>query len=64
MGGWTFVRDYIEDIMAETGMQQQRLVYAGRDAAASPATGTLSRHNREQNHLVAAALDLPSQSKK
>ena len=63
MGGWTFVRDYIEDIMAETGMQQQRLVYAGRDAAASPATGTLSRHNREQNHLVAAALDLPSQSK-
>ena len=64
MGGWTFVRDYIEDIMAETGMQQQRLVYAGRDAAASPATGTLSRHNREQNDLVAAALDLPSHSKK
>jgi 2-oxoglutarate dehydrogenase E1 component len=63
MGGWTFVRDYIEDIMAETGMQQQRLVYAGRAAAASPATGTLSRHNREQNDLVAAALDLPSQSK-
>jgi len=63
MGGWTFVRDYIEGIMAETGMQQQRLVYAGRDAAASPATGTLSRHNREQNDLVAAALDLPSQSK-
>jgi len=63
MGGWTFVRDYIEDIMAETGMQQQRLVYAGRDAAASPATGTLSRHNREQNDLVAAALDLPSLSK-
>ena len=63
MGGWTFVRDYIEDIMAETGMQQQRLVYAGRDAAASPATGTLSRHNREQNDLVAAALGLPTQSK-
>ena len=63
MGGWTFVRDYIEDIMAETGMQQQRLVYAGRDAAASPATGTLSRHNREQNNLVEAAIDLPSQSK-
>ena len=63
MGGWTFVRDYIEDIMAENGMQQQRLVYAGRGAAASPATGTLSRHNREQNDLVAVALDLPTQSK-
>ena len=58
------MRDYIEDIMAETGMQQQRLVYAGRDAAASPATGTLSRHNRQQNDLVATALDLPSQLKK
>ena len=58
MGGWTFVRDFIEDIMAEAGMKQQRLVYAGRVAAASPATGTLSRHNREQNALVEAALGL------
>ena len=58
MGGWTFVRDFIEDIMAEAGMKQQRLAYAGRVAAASPATGTLSRHNREQNALVEAALGL------
>jgi len=63
MGGWTFVRDFIEDIMAEVGMTQQRLAYAGRAAAASPATGTLSRHNREQNDLVEAALDLPTKSK-
>ncbi|MGA0951557.1 MAG: 2-oxoglutarate dehydrogenase E1 component [Candidatus Puniceispirillaceae bacterium] len=63
MGGWTFVRDFIEDIMAEIGMTQQRLAYAGRAAAASPATGTLSRHNREQNDLVEAALDLPTKSK-
>jgi len=63
MGGWTFVRDFIEDIMVEIGMTQQRLAYAGRAAAASPATGTLSRHNREQNDLVEAALDLPTKSK-
>ena len=25
MGGWTFVRDFIEGIMAEVGMKQQRL---------------------------------------
>ena len=63
MGGWTFVRDFIEDIMAEIGMTQQRLAYAGRAAAASPATGTLSRHNREQKDLVEAALNLPATSK-
>jgi 2-oxoglutarate dehydrogenase E1 component len=63
MGGWTFVRDFIEDIMAEVGMTQQRLAYAGRAAAASPAAGTLSRHNREQNDLVEAALDLSANKK-
>jgi 2-oxoglutarate dehydrogenase E1 component len=63
MGGWTFVRDFIEDIMQEVGMTQQRLAYAGRAAAASPATGTLSRHNREQNDLVQAALDLSANKK-
>ena len=56
MGGWTFVRDYIEDAMQEAGVIQQRLDYAGRSAAASPATGSLSRHNREQSDLVAEAL--------
>ena len=60
MGGWTFVRDFIEDAMQAAGARQERLIYAGRDAAASPATGTLARHNREQNALVAAALNLPN----
>ncbi|HCV89081.1 MAG TPA: 2-oxoglutarate dehydrogenase E1 component, partial [Alphaproteobacteria bacterium] len=56
MGGWSFVRDFIEEAMAEAGTSQTRLAYAGRDAAASPATGSLARHNREQAALVAAAL--------
>ena len=56
MGGWTFIRDFIEDVMQEIGMRQQRLIYAGRAAAASPATGSLMRHNREQNDLVIEAL--------
>jgi 2-oxoglutarate dehydrogenase E1 component len=58
MGSWFLVRDFIETIMSENGVKQQRLVYAGRDAAASPATGSLARHNREQQALVAAALGL------
>ena len=56
MGSWTFVRDFIEESMQEAGVKQARLTYAGRDAAASPATGSLARHNREQAALVAAAL--------
>ena len=58
MGGWTFVRDFIEEAMEAAGAGQQRLIYAGRDAAASPATGTLGRHKREQARLVADALGL------
>ena len=58
MGSWTFVRDFIEDTMAEAGCKQERLAYAGRAAAASPATGSLSRHNREQAALVNEALGL------
>ncbi|MEX0503334.1 2-oxoglutarate dehydrogenase E1 component [Alphaproteobacteria bacterium LSUCC0719] len=58
MGSWTFVRDFIEEAMQAAGAKQQRLIYAGRDAAASPATGTLGRHKREQAHLVEDALGL------
>ena len=56
MGSWTFIRDFIEEVMQEIGVRQQRLNYAGRVAAASPATGSLVRHNREQDALVIEAL--------
>ncbi|MFL2842252.1 MAG: 2-oxoglutarate dehydrogenase E1 component [Candidatus Puniceispirillaceae bacterium] len=56
MGGWTFVRDFIEGAMQAAGMQQSRLKYAGRAAAASPATGSFARHAKEQKQLVAEAL--------
>ncbi|MEC8091461.1 MAG: 2-oxoglutarate dehydrogenase E1 component, partial [Pseudomonadota bacterium] len=58
MGSWTFARDFIEEAMAAAGCKQERLAYAGRVAAASPATGSLSRHNREQAALVSEALGL------
>ena len=56
MGGWTFVRDFIEGAMQAAGMQQSRLKYAGRPTAASPATGSFARHVKEQKQLVAEAL--------
>ena len=63
MGGWTSVRDAIEDAMTEIGTKQKRLDYAGRAAAASPATGSFARHNKEQQALVAAALGLDNEEK-
>ena len=56
MGSWAFVRDYLEAAMAKAGMAEARPIYAGRPAAASPATGSMARHQREQAALVDAAL--------
>ncbi len=52
MGGWTFVRDRLEALVPE-GI---RLRYAGRVAAASPATGSMRIHKREQRGLAEQAL--------
>jgi multifunctional 2-oxoglutarate metabolism enzyme len=52
MGGWTFVRDRLQDLLGETA----ELRYVGRSASASPATGSYSIHQREQAQLVAEAL--------
>ena len=58
MGAWHFVRDDIEASMALAKMGKDRPTYAGRDAAASPATGSASRHAREQNALCQDALGI------
>jgi 2-oxoglutarate dehydrogenase E1 component len=54
MGGWSFVAPRLEEL---TG---HRFQYVGRDASASPATGSNAVHNREQEELVEAALGSPS----
>jgi len=64
MGSWTFARDFIEDAMQQADCRQSRLIYAGRPAAASPAAGTLARHNREQSALVDEALGIVASGKK
>lgn len=55
-GYWFFVEPYIEACMVEAGIKPQRPRYAGRAAAASPATGLMKRHQAEQGALVADAL--------
>jgi 2-oxoglutarate dehydrogenase E1 component len=56
MGAWTFVAPRIEAVLEQTGMGQDRPTYAGRPAAASPASGLHAQHVREQSSLVEAAL--------
>jgi len=56
MGAWTFVSNFIEEVVAEMGFSQPELRYSGRPAAASPATGIAEHHVREQRALIDDAL--------
>jgi len=55
-GAWFFVEPFIEQALQEAGKAPMRARYAGRKAAASPATGLAKRHVAEQAALVADAL--------
>lgn len=60
MGAWSFVDRRIEAVLGAIGHGHARPVYAGRKAAASPATGLAKTHAAEQTALVAEALGLVS----
>jgi 2-oxoglutarate dehydrogenase E1 component len=55
-GYWAHVAPRIERRLGEAGLKPKRPVYAGREAAASPATGLAKRHASEQAALIAEAL--------
>jgi 2-oxoglutarate dehydrogenase E1 component len=55
-GAWFFVEPFIEQCLRDAGVKPQRPRYAGRAAAASPATGLAKRHAAEQGALIADAL--------
>ena len=57
-GAWSFVDRLIEDAAEKAGHKGMRPFYAGREAAASPATGFASRHQAQQESLVNIALGL------
>jgi 2-oxoglutarate dehydrogenase E1 component len=50
MGAWTFIEPRLRQLL------DRPVEYVGRDASASPATGSLKIHQREQEELVEAAL--------
>ncbi len=53
MGGWWFVAPRLRKLTS------QKIEYVGRDASASPATGSHTVHDREQAEVVEAALGMP-----
>ena len=62
-GAWMFVEPLLEQCLAEAGFGGMRPQYAGREAAASPATGLAKRHAAEQAALIAEALGHSSPAK-
>ncbi len=56
MGAWSFVDRRIERVLSVLKHRAKRPEYAGRAAAASPATGLAKTHAAEQAALVRAAL--------
>ena len=60
MGAWTFVDRRIEKVLTALRGRATRPLYAGRDDAASPATGLAKVHAQQQAALVRDALGLNS----
>jgi 2-oxoglutarate dehydrogenase E1 component len=55
MGAWLFADRRIEAVLSDIG-RKDRPSYVGRVDAASPATGYLKRHNKEQAEILDKAL--------
>ena len=49
MGAWSYVRDHFEKVF------EDRVVYIGRKASASPAVGSMKLHLEEQKSIIKAA---------
>ena len=56
MGAWNYVDRRLEKVLAGLDGAAKRPRYVGREAAASPATGSARAHAAQQAALVAAAL--------
>lgn len=63
-GYWFFVEPLIEDVLADMKHKAGRASYAGRPAAAAPATGLARRHAEQQASLIDDALSVGKAGKK
>ncbi|MCD2175467.1 2-oxoglutarate dehydrogenase E1 component [Rhizobium sp. C4] len=56
MGSWSFIDPYLEWVLAHIDAKYQRVRYTGRPAAASPATGLMSKHLAQLEAFLEDAL--------
>jgi 2-oxoglutarate dehydrogenase E1 component len=56
MGAWSFIDPYLEWVLAHIDAKHQRVRYTGRPAAASPATGLMSKHQAQLAAFLEDAL--------
>ncbi|MBD8555497.1 2-oxoglutarate dehydrogenase E1 component [Rhizobium sp. CFBP 8762] len=56
MGAWSFIEPYLEWVLAHIDAKHKRVRYTGRPAAASPATGLMSKHIAQLNAFLEDAL--------
>jgi 2-oxoglutarate dehydrogenase E1 component len=56
MGAWSFIDPYLEWVLAHIDARHQRVRYTGRPAAASPATGLMSKHLSQLSALLEDSL--------
>jgi 2-oxoglutarate dehydrogenase E1 component len=61
MGPWRFLREQIQPLLDGSGRE---LRYIGRPESASPATGSLKRHQQEQAEIVDEALTIGAVARK
>jgi hypothetical protein len=54
-GGWNYMHELLRELLPDPAV----LNYHGRDAAASPATGSHKMHEVESEEIICHALELP-----
>jgi 2-oxoglutarate dehydrogenase E1 component len=52
MGGWSFIRHYLSELLGEEPR------YVGRKEAASPAVGSPRTHREKQENIINEAFNL------
>jgi len=58
-GAWSFMQELLAELLPDPAV----LSYVGRDAAASPATGSYKMHELESEEVICHALELPPKGK-
>jgi 2-oxoglutarate dehydrogenase E1 component len=56
MGAYFFVKHRVESVLSSINHSEKNLIFIGRKASASPATGVHERHLQNQKNIINLAL--------